>query len=210
MTCKKGIGQGDYQLGWLPVINVNKKLKQDFKVNFKLETRQAFFGENDFYWKHQLVDLANVFSKKVGLSSSVAGGYLLRFRDNQLTFRLIQQYAIIQNFSSFRFSHRFVTDQTFQKNKEPKFRLRYRLSSLVPLNGQSIDHKEFYFKINNEYLGGFQKNNNDLEVRLSIYLGYKFTDNNKLEFGLDNRFDSFIKEELEAKTWVHVIWYISI
>ncbi len=203
------IAQERLQLGLLPVLNVNKKLKKDFKLNIKLENRQIFYQDQEWSTPfYDRLDFTNILSKKIGLTTKIAGGYLIRFRNQEIITRTIQQFALIQKFSTLKLAHRLVTDQTFQKEKAVKYRFRYRISAQIPFNGQSIDPQEFYFKFNHEYLYALQDANRDLEIRIVPVLGYKFKDTNKLEIAFDNRLGSFIMDALETKSWFTIAWYI--
>ncbi len=164
-----GFSQDSYQLGWLPAINLNKKLGKEYKLNLKIESRQSIYADKKINWTYQLVDFSNLISKKVGFNRSIAMGYLIRKRDDRWASRLIQQFTIFQNSSIYRMSHRFVSDQTFEEDKRIKWRLRYRISTLLPLSGQSTDRGEFYLKFNNEYLYSIQQSKNDLEIRLVYF-----------------------------------------
>ena len=113
----------------------------------------------------------------------------------------MQQFVVIQKFTNFRLAHRFLSDQTFSVLESPDFRLRYRVSFELPLNGQSVDPKEFYFRVNHEYVNGWQGGDYDLEVRLIPTIGYDFTDSFRLEAGLDYRVDGFIRSETEHTFW---------
>lgn len=169
-----------------------------------------FYEEDDLVSNYQLTDIAVVISKKVGLSNALAGGYLLRIRDGELISRLIQQFTSIQNVGTLRLSHRFVFDQTLQKNEATQFRLRYRLSTQMSLRGQSVDPSELYLKLGNEYLNILQGDDYDLEIRLKAMLGYVFSDDSKVEVGLESRMDSFLQSSLRHRSWLNAAWYISI
>jgi hypothetical protein len=151
-----------------------------------------------------------ITAKKVSLNSRVSGGYLIRIRDKDLIHRIIQQYTIVQKMTSFRLAHRFASDQTFSLNESPEFRLRYRLTSEIPLNGQSVDPKEFYIKINNEVVNSFQNSDYDLEIRIVPFLGYGITDSNKIEIGLDYRANSFLNYSTRHNFWVSLNWFIEM
>ena len=202
--------QTDYQMGLLPVLNFNKKLKEGFRLNVKAENRQIWYEESSFGWSHELLDLSSVISKKIGLRSSIAGGYLLRLREGKIIHRSIQQFTIIRRYSNFRLSHRIAADQSFDHSKPHIFRLRYRLSTLWPLKGQRLNPNEFYLKLNNEYLNSLQAGEYNLELRLVAVLGYEITDNNKLEMGLDQRFANLIHQELKLRSWGNISWFISL
>jgi hypothetical protein len=117
---------------------------------------------------------------------------------------------VVQRLSGWLFAHRVSSEQTFSSVERPEFRLRYRITSEIPLNGVSVDEGEFYVKINNEYLNSLQANKYDLEIRLVPLLGYDITDNFKLELGLDYRVDSFIYTITEHNYWICFNVFIDI
>ena len=167
-------------------------------------------GETDSGFDYVLSDFSLLGAKKMGLSNSLAAGYLIRFRADQTIHRAIQQFSIVQRHNRFRMAHRFVTDQTFETGKSPQFRLRYRITAELPLNGEMTDPGEFYLKINNEYLNSLQNSSYDLELRLIPQLGFYFSDTNKLEAGLDYRIRGFLNEATEGFYWITLAWFIKI
>ena len=206
--------QGTYEVGLLPGLNINQKLNKNWRLNYKIESRlsgaEGRFSESfNAEPKHVLTDLAVVGSRKVGLNNTLAGGYLIRMEKNGVSHRAIQQYTLVRNYNAFRLAHRFSTDQTFSKEEAAEFRLRYRLSFDVPLNGQEVDDREFYLKLNNEYLNSLQGGTYGLEIRLVPSLGYAFNDANKVELGVDYRLSDFLSGPAENTFWVPLTWYIS-
>lgn len=207
--------QSSYQFGILPSLNINKKLPYDFKLNLELESRQElksgpFNMPADFNFEYELTDFSVLVSKKIAINKSLALGYLARISDGKLSGRTIQQYIATTRYSGFILSHRFSADQTFTQDEDTEYRLRYRLSSEIPLNGQSVDPKEFYINLSNEYLNSLQEDIYDLEIRVGPFLGYKFMDTKKLEFGLDYRINSFIKNSPGHRFWIGINWYHAI
>ena len=207
--------QGAYQFGILPTLNVGKKIKKEWKLNLSFQSRHLlkegqWSDQNTFNYNYGLSDFTLVTTKKVGLNNKLAGGYLLRFKEEKIVNRLIQQFTIVRKFNSFRLAHRFSTDQTFEAEKTPVFRLRYRITSEFPLNGLTLDAKEFYFKLNNEYLSAFQEKDYDLEIRLVPLLGFKYSDNNKLEIGFDYRINSFLFDSTDQRFWIAINWFITL
>ncbi len=207
-----GQAQSSYQTGLLPALNVNTKLNRGWSINFKFESRQqlqrGIFGEeHDQDYEYVLSDLALVAGKKIGFDQSLAGGYLMRFRGQDMIHRLIQQFTIVRRYSSFRLAHRIAADQTMSAGASMTLRLRYRLSTEWPLKGQSVDPREFYIKANHEYLNVLQGEDYDLEIRFVPLLGYKFTDSNKTELGVDYRLDSFLQDHPRQRFWLRLIWY---
>ncbi|MBK8556003.1 MAG: DUF2490 domain-containing protein [Lewinellaceae bacterium] len=209
------VAQSTFQFGALPSINLNYKLRNNWSANLKIESRQllqsgTFKGVIEKDYDYVLTDYALIMAKKIGLNARLSGGYLFRHREGQVIHRLIQQYTITQRLPSLRLTHRVVTDQTFSANDDTEYRLRYRLATEVPFNGQSADPKEFYFKINNEYLNSLQSAAYDLEIRLVPLLGYAATEKQKLEFGMDYRVNSFLDENARHSFWICLNWFIDM
>ena len=207
--------QSTYEVGTLPSINLNKSINQGWAANLKWESRQYFYEGRfsepaELAPRYVLSDMALQLSRKVGLNNALSGGYLIRLRDRSPAHRAIQQFTIVKKYTGFRLAHRFAADQTFSTDGPPEFRFRYRFTTEIPLNGEEANRQEFYFKINNEYLNAFEADNYDLEIRLVPVLGYKITDNNKLETGLDYRLNSFLDGPSRQRYWWSVGWYLKL
>lgn len=207
--------QSTFQMGGLPSLNFNKKLKNDWSLNSKIESRLLFQrgeinGDVDKNFNYVLTDFSLIGAKKIGLNSRIAVGYLIRFEEGVLNHRFIQQYVIVQKLSGFRLAHRFLSDQTFSASEEPEFRLRYRLTSELPLNGESVDPGEYYLKINNEYINSLQAMEYDLEIRLIPLIGYDISERFKIETGLDYRVNSFLTNNTRHSYWMTLNFFIEI
>lgn len=221
-TAKSGNAQSLYRVGTMPSVNINFGLPNNWALHFKTESRLLFqsgqFGKEPIRgFDYVLSDISMIGSKKTGLNTNLGAGYLIRILENEAIHRTIQQFTIIRQLNSFRLAHRFSADQSFNLNPFEKFKLkyveyrfRYRIAAEFPLNGQSVDPKEFYLKINNEYLYGWQNSDNDIEIRIVHLLGYNFHDNSKLEMGLDYRLDSFINNNPQNSFWLGVNWFFRI
>ncbi|MEL7421883.1 MAG: DUF2490 domain-containing protein [Bacteroidota bacterium] len=209
------LAQSTVEVGLLPTVNLNIGLQKNWEINTKWETRQLIQrrieGENDGQgFTFLQSDQSAVLARKVGLNSKVVAGYLLRIKDGEFIHRMIQQFSIVQRLPQLRLAHRFATDQTFVPDEKLETRLRYRIGTEIALNGQSADAGEPYLKINHEYLGSWQGPDFDLEIRVVPVLGYKFNDINKLELGLDFRFDSFLEEAERRRYWGLLAWYYKL
>ena len=205
--------QHTYQFGILPAFNVNTKLAENWKINFKAESRQLlregqFREDADYQYRYVLTDLALVAATRVSVNHTLGMGYQLRLREGASIHRLIQQFAITQRFSALRLGHRLASDQSVQSGAPALVRLRYRLAAELPLSGQAVDSREAYIKLSNEYLNQFQGDDYDLEIRVVPVIGYVFTDANKLEFGLDYRVDRLFEDARRSRFWVAVNWYV--
>ena len=215
LSAHLSIGQSSFKMGLLPSINLKSRISNETKVNLKIESRQIFkeglfTTANTFDYDYELTDFALVTSTKIGLNNSIGVGYQIRFRGGIIFNRSIQQFTVVQRLESLRLAHRFSADQTFTNASKPQFRIRYRIATEIPFNGQSVDPKEFYFKFNNEYLNAFQGGMYNLEVRLVPALGYEFNDANKLEIGLNYRLDRFVNTYPRHIFWLGMNWYVSL
>lgn len=206
--------QGVYRTGLMPSVNFTRKLTDDWRLNFKAESRVSIAESEridflDADMSYVLTDLSIIAARKAGIGKSVAGGYLIRIRDDMVSHRFIQQFTILGKAGNVRLSHRIAADETISKNLPPVYRLRYRIVADVPLNGQSVDPGEFYLKAGNEYLGSLQSGNVNIEIRVIPLIGYAFTDNNKFEGGIDYRISSLIDDTPVNSIWLALNWFIS-
>ena len=78
------------------------------------------------------------------------------------------------------------------------------------LNEKDGDSKEFYFKLNNEYLFSVNGKETDLKLRLIPSSGYSFKDNNKFEIGNDYRLNEFISGVFGNQFWLYLCWFLSV
>ena len=200
-------------LGTLPSLNLNKTLKNDWRLNLSIQARngitekQIECGRTSTY-EYMHTDYTLIAAKKTGLNNALAGGILLRYQDQELIIRFIQQFTLVRKYNAFRMAHRFRMDQTKSQIDPLKYRLRYRATLELPLNGTVVDPKEWYLKINHEYLNAFQAQTHDLEVRLVPLVGYKFSEKNKLETGFDYRRSAFINNAANNDFWLSLNWYL--
>lgn len=199
--------------GLLPRINVSTELSDKFKLTNIIESRQVVLDNTEeglFNSDYVLTDISSIVSYKLAADKSANVGYTLRIRDGEIIHRFLQQFNIVRNFDALRIGHRFATDQTFSKNNSLEFRTRYRISIELPLSGDKIDPREFYLKFGNEYLGSFEKNNADLEIRIIPLMGYEINKENKIEFGVDYRVSEFIKSDANNQIWLSIAWFTTI
>lgn len=201
------------EIGLIPQINSDFKIGERWKVNSKLEGRQIFFKNpypaGQIEKEFDRLDVELIATKSIDPLHAFGGGYLIRRADNSFTHRFIQQFAITRKLLASRLSHRFRTDQTFEKNESVQWRLRYRISWEKPLNGFEIDPGEFYLKLNNEYLGILQDSKGDLEIRGLASVGYDISDKNKVETGIDYRVENLINSDPTHRLFLSIGLYHS-
>ncbi len=208
----QGEAQNSYQFGLLPSVNINKKLPKDLTLNFRLESRHElknglFNTAGPFDYNYVLTDFSLLVAKKISRATSGALGYLIRVEDGEIVQRSIQQFTVNKNFTGLRLAHRLSIDQTFDQREKTEYRLRYRISTEIPLNGQSVDPGEYYFKLNHEYLNAWQNRQYDLEIRGVPMLGFEFSDTQKIEIGLDYRLSSFLQNGSRQRFWIALNWF---
>lgn len=210
-----GHSQSTYQVGLLPSVSINKKLPQEWSINMAVESRQtlrdAEFGipsEQDY--NYVLTDFTVIAAKRIAPGQSVGVGHLMRLRGGSIITRSIQQYVVSKSYTGLRLSHRLRMDQTFAKGESNQYRLRYRLTAELPLNGQVVDPQEFYFKLNNEYLQSISGGAYGVEIRVVPHIGFAFSDRQKFELGVDYRINSIIQRDKNSQFWLGMILYQSI
>ncbi len=210
-ACTSSFAQNE--IGLIPQINTDFKVWDRWKVNAKIEGRQLFFQnpypagltEREF----ERLDLEFIASRRLAGQDAIGGGYLIRRSGGSFTHRFIQQYSLTNKLPASRLAHRFRTDQTTEKDKTLQFRLRYRISWEKPFNGQAVDPREFYLKINNEYLGIFQNAEANLEIRGLASLGYNISDKNQIETGIDYRMEKLADPNPVDKLFLNIGLYHS-
>lgn len=98
--------QSTFQMGGLPSLNFNIKLKNDWSLNSKIESRLLFQrgeinGDVDKNFNYVLTDFSLIGAKKIGLNSRIAGGYLIRFEEGVLNHRLYNNMSLCRNYLDF-------------------------------------------------------------------------------------------------------------
>ena len=126
---------------------------------------------------------------------------MLRLTQGEQVHRSLQQIAFTQGLNNLRLGHRLRADQTFRQDVATGFRFRYRLSGELPLQGESLNDREFYLKVGNEQVASVQSSKWDWEVRLLGNLGYQINSRLKLETGIDYRIDRLIDHRSRHRAW---------
>ena len=184
-------------------------MAKDWFTNYRMESRQLLYQE-DFNYAYQRTDMSFIVGKRSGFSTKIAGGYQVILLDEELIHRFIQQFHLAKKYQNLKLNHRIQTDQTFVPNAENTYRLRYRLSSEIPLNGHTLDLKEMFLKVNHEYLNALSDVTYGLEIRLAAFLGYAFSSRSKFEIGIDNRLDQFVEDRSRNRFWLGINIYQSL
>jgi hypothetical protein len=210
-----GYSQKNYRAGTIPQSNINFPVAKKFKLNTKLESRQIFFEQEPGHDKsnnirYERTDLSVILTRKISADNTIGGGYLVRLEDGKFSHRLIQQFNHVKSYETIRLAHRIVLDETFSSEDPTEIRLRYRLGLERALSGRKIDVREYYLKVNNEYLGIFSSGDPDLEIRASAAVGYNATDDNKVEVGFEYRVNEFNSAVKAQQFWLTIGWFLSV
>lgn len=198
--------------GVFPEISLTKKLNSHYKLNLKLENQEILFDYRDAeidnpQFTHYRTDLMMFLNRDIRPGASIALGLFHRIQEDENANRFIQQFAVLQRMRNLRINHRFRTDQTFTKNDDVEFRIRYRFTLEIPLDGAEIDPKEYYMVISNEPILSYKGDEFEIENRAIVALGKVFNINEKLEWGIDYRTDGFIQEGFRTRLWAKISYY---
>lgn len=207
--------QEQMRIGLLPSVNVNRSPGTGWELNLAYESRHFTFQQTgdqpgDIEYKYSLSDFSVLAGAKAGFDSKVAGGILLRLEPGATSYRTIQHFIISSRAGPVRFAHRISSDQTFSSSELPDYRFRYRITAEVPLQGEKVDVREFYFKISNEFLNSIHGNDYGLEIRLVPVIGYVPGVNHRFEAGPGSRLNNFIDDGGRFTTWLALKWYIKV
>jgi len=207
--------QTSYQSGLMPVLNFNKSISERWKINTKIENHiwiqeaaDAFYKNNQL--SHRRTEMHFSGTHKLTFKSSVSGGYMMRLHEEKTYHRLFQRFSTVTQLKSFVLSHRIGLDQTFKPGKSTEYRLRYRFSNALPLNGTKIDAKEGYVKLSNEYLGALEDDQTSLEIRIKAAYGYELNQSQKAEAGIDYRFGDVGSSNPSQNMWFYLGYYVKL
>jgi hypothetical protein len=205
--------QADLTTGLIPHLNLSLPINAQWKLTAKAEARLIFSqreaGDQVGGFAYERTDLNAVIVRKTGSRSTVGTGYLVRLEDEEQAHRFIQQYTFGGGYGPVRLAHRITADQTFRADESPEFRLRYRFSAEIPLNGSSTDQGEPYLRIYNEYLGKIQHDTAEMETRIAAWIGFLFSDTLRVEVGPEYRASRFLMEGTRHQFWMSMGFFFS-
>jgi len=200
--------------GMLPEISMRLNLSKDFQFTFKVESMHDLYsmeGKGMEVWQYYYdrTDFQGFIGYKLNPFWSLAGGYQFRLENGgDVSHSLIQQVAYVQGRTGYRLGHRLRTDQQFKRSDKTEFRIRYRFSFELPLQGQEIDPGEFYLVLSDEPIFSIQDKETDLENRLLVKTGYFYNSRHRLETGIDYRIDQFLDNGSRNGVWYKIGWRI--
>ncbi len=205
-------GQNNFESGIKPKIGLNTKYKK-FKFQGVYASNHRFYKSigNEYNineYKHKKSELTLIATHKLSVFSKLGIGYQYDFVNKAHT--IIQQYTNTHKGYRFIYGHRMRTDQQFKDGEISRLRVRYRFSLTNPLNGTSLDEKEFYLKytIENIYINKTGKS--DLENQNSLALGFYISGSDKIELGALMKSGQLLSTYQKFQLWGTVNWYLSI
>ena len=181
----------------------------EFQVGYKLSEKLKIIGKIESHF-HNLTDFQGFLGSKINPYIDVAAGYQYRVDsrgDNSN--RTIQQISILQVPGNYKIGHRLRADQTYSPFEKNDYRLRYRVSFEIPLEGKSLDPGEFYLLFSDELLYSYQARVSGLENRVVASLGHLSKEKQKFQAGIDYRTDRFFDPDLRHRTWFKFGWYLN-
>lgn len=212
ISFSSGFGQDrqTFFTGFFPELSLTKKLENSNKLNLKIENQHVMYDNrlgDRLQFDHYRTDVMGFYDWKLTASTSAAIGLFHRFQDGADGNRIIQQYAFLNRLRSFQLGHRLRTDQTATRGQEVEWRLRYRITSEIPLNGANLDPGESYFLISNEPIFSLKGGAFNLENRLIFTWGKLYSNNQKLEYSIDYRTDGFFNNRFRTRLWPKIGYY---
>lgn len=162
---------------------------------------------NNFDYNYIHTDYTFIATKQKSNKISFAGGYVLRVENNNtLMHRFLFHIKSKSKVGYNILSNRLRFDASFQNNYLPIKRLRYKFRISIPINKLKV-----YFNLGVEYVNIFSNKNYDLEIRTIPSFTFKVKDSQSINFGLDYRLNSFIKNETpEGIFWFFLKYNISL
>ncbi len=210
------LAQSQIRGGLLPEVSVSHRWAGNkWRITGQVESMQRLFtkapGESlEATYNYVRTDLTSVVTYRLAPDWSIGGGTMLRFTNGESITRMIQQISLTRRGSSIRWAHRLRTDQTFNSGSNLRFRIRYRFSFELPLNGQSLNDREWYTIMSIEQIADLQTGNSDWEQRAAIAIGYFINAKHKVELGLDYRVDNFIDGSARHGLWTMLNYFVNL
>ena len=191
-------GQDVQQYGSIPMLLLKKEVNDrlDYTVAFSSEMNaidRRSAGER-YPAKVLNLNLESALSYDANPNLNLAGGFLFRLRDpftgTTTELRPWQQLTTIHRLGKYRLRNRLRAEERWAGiDLDFDLRLRYRISTDFPLDGERLDNREFYLNISAEALvtpTGSQAFY-FWENRTYFGLGYQLNDRHRLEPALDFR-----------------------
>lgn len=199
-------------VGLFPELGLNVPLSSKLKYTAKIESQNGVFRDdatvnNDWSYFHNQTDLQSFLEIKLTSRIKAAIGYQYRLEEGDNSHRSIQQITWLNQFRVFRLGSRVRADQMFSPSMSPEYRLRYRASTDIPLQGEKLDDGEKYFLLSNEIIYSLEAGESSIENRVVAGIGHFFNRTKKLELSFDYRTDPYIPDVDRHRLWCKISFY---
>ncbi|WP_018342636.1 DUF2490 domain-containing protein [Cytophaga aurantiaca] len=185
--------------GFLPAISqtgrISNKIDYNFFASTTIDAFKSIQNNVEYPAKDFQLYIQPSVIYKFSPDFNVAASYTYQ-RNNPLTgdysneHRLWQQCIFSKSLKKTRITNRFRFEERFIQNRETgeypfSTRLRYQLGLNLPLQGKTLDVKEFYFNAYNEFYFSLTGAKNAIYSENWTYsgIGYKMSNATKLEMG---------------------------
>ena len=194
ISCSITHAQNNFEYFGESAFALNHSVSQKYKVNFALRSRYYLFKQGSILYKQRQIDIFHFSTLKLNYHHDLSLGayYGSRgvFDEGSNEIRFTQQFNYKHQKLSFRYGHRFRTEQRILDTRTI-FRQRYRFSIDFPLNGEKLNIGEPYLIAAVEGLLSLSKDRKpELDERTTVQIGFQLSENLKLQTGLDCRLEA--------------------
>ncbi len=173
---------------------INSDVSDSYEINFGLRTRYFLYRGSSFEWNTRQIDISHFSNLKLNYNHDISLGIQYRnraiFDDTPNELRITQQFNFTKSGYGLRYGHRFRTEQRILYGKTI-FRHRYRFAVDFPLNGEKLDVGEAYLVSSMELLLSLsQPDKPEIDHRTTGLIGWKISNDLKLQAGLEYRFEA--------------------
>jgi hypothetical protein len=199
------LAQDYFDTGMMPGAKIKFENLRKWEYTLATESRLII----DYGLIHSRTDLSFFAGKGIRNGNKISAGYSYLNKLQSNAHRIIQQYSLYCSNERSILSFRIASDQTFEQ-PATTLRFRKRIALKIPFRNLSVDQTQWYLKSGGEYLSSISQGNHQVELRFTPMLGYKISEKNKAEFGIDYRIQVLILAQNEQNLWFKVIYYMNI
>ncbi len=211
-----GQAQNTPSIRWEPGISLTKGIDSRWSYNMSLSGRQRFteFGEGERNLKTDRWEIKSFGTYTLFGGKKLSLGYMYRTVDpfepeSGWEHRITQQFAFITNFGGYRLGNKFRIEQRIRSSNYLT-RVRYAISNDFPLQGESLDPKEFYLIGGNELVYAFNGLGEELENRFSLGIGRLIQGGQKIQFSVQSRYSDLISANQDHIIQFESVYYFSL
>lgn len=186
---------------WRPAVIYNHSFSDRLSGSTRLDLeadwlRKAGDRNADIAFRPDNLNLQLGLAYQLTADLNLSGGYQLSRRglhreSTDLEHRFLQQLSLSERWNKFRIQGRLRAEQRFFRSRDFRavHRLRSRLSTNFPLQGEQLDPGEPYLNLNVEWLFNLSIDQPLFfrETRSYSGIGWRFANGQRLENGLELR-----------------------